>query len=191
MLERLALPALPTLPGKRIVLRPRRPSDTDDRLAHPIDPEEEDGYGSTWRRHWDGRRYHTREQLTAGAEEAPEPGNYSWAVEYAGHCIGHAELRVNADQHRASYSVGLFVADLRGQGLGREITRLVLSWAFAVLRAHRVELEVLSSNKRAIRCYQACGFREEGVRREAELYPDGWKDFLQMGLLRSEYEAAL
>jgi RimJ/RimL family protein N-acetyltransferase len=42
-----------------------------------------------------------------------------------------------------------------------------------VLAVHRVELEVLASNNRAINCYLACGFRQEGVRREAELYPDG------------------
>ncbi|HEY7275077.1 MAG TPA: GNAT family protein [Trebonia sp.] len=38
-------------------------------------------------------------------------------------------------------------------------------------------------------CYLACGFRSEGVRREAELYPAGWQDLIIMGLLRSEYAA--
>jgi len=71
--------------------------------------------------------------------------------------------------------------------LGREITGLVLSWAFSVLGAHRVELEVLASNSRAINCYRACGFRQEGIRREAGLYPDGWKDLILMGVLQSEY----
>ena len=78
---------------------------------------------------------------------------------------------MNPEQHSAEYSVGLFIAALRGQGLGREITRLVLAWAFDVLGVHRVELQVLASNSRAINCYLACGFRREGVRREAELYP--------------------
>jgi len=78
---------------------------------------------------------------------------------------------------------------LRGRGLGREVTRLVLSWAFEVLGAHRVQLEVLAGNRRAINCYLACGFRREGVRREAELYPDGWKDIVMMGVLCSEYAA--
>lgn len=82
--------------------------------------------------------------------------------------------------------MGLFVPALRGRGLGREVTRLVLAWAFGVEGVHRVELEVLASNNRAIKCYLACGFRQEGVRRDAELYPDGWKDFIMMGLLRSE-----
>jgi len=174
--------------GERVILRGHRESDVDDRLRHPIDPGEEDGYGSSWRREWDGRRYHTREHLTAG-REPPDPSCYTWAVEHDGHCIGSAGLRVDPDQHCAAYTVGLFVADLRGRGLGREITRLVLAWAFGVLGAHRIELQVLAGNSRAINCYLACGFRQEGIRREAGLYPDGWKDFLLMGLLQSEYQS--
>jgi [ribosomal protein S5]-alanine N-acetyltransferase len=81
----------------------------------------------------------------------------------------------------------LFVADLRGRGLGREITRLVLAWAFDVLGVHRIELEVVADNAAAIRCYQACGFREEGIRRQAGLYPDGWKDFIMMAMLQPEH----
>ena len=186
MLDPLALLPLPTLRGERVILRAPRETDVDDRLRHPIDPEEEDGYGSAWRREWDGRRYHTREYLTADRGPAA-PGDYTWAVEYDGHSIGGAGLRVDADQHCATYTVGLFVAAARGQGLGREVTRLVLAWAFDVLGVHRIQLEVLAGNHRAISCYLACGFRREGVRREAELYPDGWKDFIMMGVLRSEY----
>ena len=186
VLDRLALPPLPVLAGERVILRGHRDSDVDDRLRHPIDPEEEDGYGSSWRREWDGRRYHTSEHLTVGRGPR-DPGAYTWAVEHDSHCIGGAGLRVDPDQHCAVYTVGLFVAGLRGRGLGREITRLVLAWAFGVLGAHRIELQVLAGNSRAINCYLACGFRQEGIRREAGLYPDGWKDFLLMGLLQSEY----
>jgi RimJ/RimL family protein N-acetyltransferase len=190
MLDRLTLPALPTLPGERVMLRGSRESDVDDRLRHPIDPEEEDGYGSAWRREWDGRRYHAREHLM-GDPVPRDPSAYEWAIEHEGRCIGSARLVVNRDQHRATYSVGLFVPGLRGQGLGQEATRLVLAWGFDVLGLHRIELQVLASNRRAIECYLACGFRKEGVRRESEVYPDGWKDFLLMGLLRSEYESRL
>jgi RimJ/RimL family protein N-acetyltransferase len=187
MPDPLPFAPLPVLRGERVLLRGPRDSDIEDRLRHPIDPEEEDGYGSAWRREWDGRRYHAREHLAAARR--PEPGVYRWAVEHNGCCVGSAGLRVDAGQHRATYSVGLFVAALRGQGLGREITRLVVAWGFGDLGLHRIELEVLAFNTRAIRCYLACGFRQEGVRREAELYPDGWKDLISMGLLRSEYEA--
>jgi [ribosomal protein S5]-alanine N-acetyltransferase len=188
VLDRLALPPLPTLRGERVIVRARRQSDVDDRLRYPIDPEEEDGYGSAWRRAWDGQRYHSREHLTAD-RRPPDPRAYTWAVEYDSHCIGSTGLHVDPDQHCAIYTVGLFADDLRGRGLGREVTGLVLSWAFEVLGAHRVQLDVLASNRRAINCYLACGFRPEGVRREAELYPDGWKDIILMGVLRCEYAA--
>ena len=188
MPDRLPLLDRPRLRGERVTLREPRESDIDDRLRYPIDPEEEDAYGSAWRREWDGRLHHTREYLAAGPDQPDEPGTYSWVVEHDGRSIGGARLEVDADQHGAEYSVGLFVPGLRGQGLGQEITRLVLSWGFGELRLHRVELQVLADNGRAIRCYLACGFRQEGVRREAGLYPDGWRDFIMMSVLRSEYD---
>jgi len=190
VVDRLILPPLPTLRGERVILRGSRESDIDDRLRHPIDPDEEDGYGSSWRREWDGRRYHTREHVT-GDRGPPDTGTYEWAIEYDGQCIGSARLGVDPDQHCATYALGVFVADLRGRGLGREVTRLVLAWGFDVLGVHRVQLEVLAGNRRAFNCYLACGFRREGVRREAELYPDGWKDFILMGLLQSEYASLM
>jgi hypothetical protein len=55
MLDRLALPALPVLPGGRVILRDSIESDVDDPLRHRVDPGEEDGYGSSRRREW-GRR---------------------------------------------------------------------------------------------------------------------------------------
>jgi [ribosomal protein S5]-alanine N-acetyltransferase len=188
VLDRLTLPPLPTLRGERVIVRAWRESDVDDWLRYPVDPEEEDGYGSAWRRAWDGRRYRTREQLAVG-RRPPDPHAYTWAVEYDGRCIGSTGLHADPDQHGATYTVGLFAAGLRGRGLGREVTWLVLSWAFEVLGAHRIQLEVLAGNRRAINCYLACGFRREGLRREAELYPDGWKDIIMMGVLRSEYAA--
>ena len=83
--------------GERVILRVPRESDVDDRLRYPIDPEEEDGYGSSWRREWDGRRYHTREHLTARRGPSA-PGVYTWAVEHDDQCIGSAGLRVDPDQ---------------------------------------------------------------------------------------------
>ena len=41
--DRLTLLPLATLRGERVVLREQRESDIDDRLRHPIDPEDEDG----------------------------------------------------------------------------------------------------------------------------------------------------
>jgi hypothetical protein len=60
MLDQLALPTLPVLRGERVILRDSIESDVDDCLRHPIDPGEEDGYGSSWRRERDGGRIFVR-----------------------------------------------------------------------------------------------------------------------------------
>lgn len=187
VLDPISLPqAPPELRGRRVVLRDRKPSDIDDRLAFPIVPEDEDMFGGSWRREWRGESRHTREHLEALAAAPAPPGYVEWAVDYTGRCIGWAGLRVDVGNHRASYTVGIFDSMLRGRGLGREITALVVEWAFHELGLHRVDLEVLTSNTPAIRCYEAVGFRHEGVRRDFELYPNGWRDFLSMGLLDTD-----
>ena len=153
VLDRLSLPSLPRSPGERVVLRAHLESDVDDRLRHPIEPEEEDGYGSSWRREWDGRRYHTREHLTRD-HGALDPSVYTWAVEHDRHCIGSARPRVDPGQHCATYSVGLFVVGLRGRGLGRELTGMVLHGTPPVLR---VEVTALPRREQQVIRLSACG----------------------------------
>src|SRR5215469_9624934 len=101
MLDPLTFLPLPILRGQHVILRGPRDSDVDDRLRYPIDPEEEDNYGSSWRREWDGSRYHNREHLTATQRDhnSSITGICDWGVEYEGHCIGSARLVMDPDQH--------------------------------------------------------------------------------------------
>lgn len=88
-----------------------------------------------------------------------------WVIEFAGRCIGEARLTVDAKNRRARYAIGIFDTTKLGMGLGTEATRMVLRYAFEVLKLHRVDLRVLEYNRRAIRCYEKCGFVKEGVER--------------------------
>ena len=54
-----------------------------------------------------------------------------------------------------------------GIGLGRQAIHLVLAHAFGPLGLYRVSLRVVAYNTRAICCYIAYGFVEEGREREA------------------------
>lgn len=71
-------------------------------------------------------------------------------------------------------------------GLGRETVRLILAHAFGALGLHRVSLRVVAYNTRAIRCYLACGFVEEGREREAALVGGERHDDIMMGILSRE-----
>jgi RimJ/RimL family protein N-acetyltransferase len=73
-----------------------------------------------------------------------------------------------------------------GKGYGREAIDLLLEWAFRLQNYRRIWLKTSAANERAIRCYHAVGFVEEGRLRE-QLYYDGrYVDSVLMGLLRSD-----
>ena len=84
--------------------------------------------------------------------------------------------------------MGIGPAELRGQGLGTEALQLLLQFAFEELNLRRVGLTVLAYNERAIKTYQAAGFVEEGVIREAAERDGSRYDLLIYGLLRDEWE---
>ncbi|MFC4560207.1 GNAT family N-acetyltransferase [Virgibacillus kekensis] len=112
-----------------------------------------------------------------------------WCVEYEGRMVGQARLTVNNSDNRARYAVGLFDPNVWGKGLGTEITQMVLQYAFEELGLHRVDLRVLEYNKRAIKCYEKCGFIQEGFEREGALIEGIYETDVLMGILDREYKA--
>lgn len=112
----------------------------------------------------------------------------AWVIEHDGRLLG--EIRLDAlDEHdrRARLAIGLYDPAKLGRGIGREAIGLLLRHAFDSLRLHRVGLRVLAFNTRAIRCYLACGFIEEGREREAACVAGTWHDDVLMGILRRDF----
>ncbi|MGJ8528065.1 GNAT family N-acetyltransferase [Maritalea sp.] len=112
----------------------------------------------------------------------------AWSITFSGRLVGEARLD-NVDQHdrRARMAIGLFgEADLN-KGIGRRAIKLVLKHGFEVLDLHRIDLRVLAFNKRAIRCYLACGFIQEGIERESANIAGKWHDDVMMSILDREF----
>ncbi|MFK4301305.1 RimJ/RimL family protein N-acetyltransferase [Paenibacillus sp. RC254] len=105
--------------------------------------------------------------------------------------IGQLDLfKINWMNRHATLGIVIGRDDNLGKGYGREAIRLLQKFVFHTLNLNRLELEVYSYNERAYRCYLACGFKEEGRLRQ-KLFREGqYYDIIQMGILRSEYEAA-
>lgn len=112
-----------------------------------------------------------------------------WIIEAESRCVGTARLH-SLDHHnrRARYAIGIFGPALWGKGYGTEATRLVLEYAFTVLNLHRVDLNVLSFNHRAIACYRRCGFVQEGVEREGAFIGGEWHTDVRMSILEHEWQ---
>lgn len=72
-------------------------------------------------------------------------------------------------------------------GHGQAVIALTLYKAFNELNAHRVWLDVIDDNLRAMHVYRKLGFTEEGRFREAALRKDGWRDLVIFGMLKSEW----
>jgi hypothetical protein len=102
--------------------------------------------------------------------------------------IGFANLDYISWTHGDSY-MGLGLGDKTcwGKGYGTEAMNILLRYAFTELNLHRMSLTVFEYNERAIRMYQKCGFKVEGLNRDYH-FRDGRRwDLVSMGILRDEW----
>nr|WP_300091277.1 GNAT family protein [Sedimentibacter sp.] len=88
----------------------------------------------------------------------------------------------------ATLFIGIGNNDLRGRGYGKEALKLLLDYGFYIKDFHRIQLNVLSFNERAISLYEKAGFIKEGTYREFVLRDNERYDLYLYGLLKSEWE---
>ena len=78
----------------------------------------------------------------------------------------------------------------RGHGYGTEATRLVLAYAFTALNLERIWLGTAAENVAARKCFEKCGFLQEGVLEGDFLGPDGRRsDNVRYAILKPRWEA--
>ena len=111
-----------------------------------------------------------------------------FAIEADGKLVGDCQLQMRDRRSQvSSLGIAIYDPDYVGKGYGREALALLVDWAFRVQNYQRLWLGVFSNNERAIRCYRAVGFVEEG-RQRRQMYVGGeYVDNILMGLLREEW----
>jgi RimJ/RimL family protein N-acetyltransferase len=87
-------------------------------------------------------------------------------------------------------TLGIFIGDkeYRDKGYGTEAIRLILEYGFKYLNLKNINLDLLSANERAYRCYQKCGFKEYGRRRSCYFINGKYYDKISMDILDEEFE---
>lgn len=102
-----------------------------------------------------------------------------------GNCSIHEINNINK-----TATLGIFIGDeeARNRGYGTEVIKLLLDFGFNYLNLHSIQLHVMSFNKRAIRCYEKCGFKEVGRRREAYYLNGKYYDTITMDILKKEFK---
>ncbi len=121
------------------------------------------------------------------------PNDYvHFAIEADGKLIGGIGIRsIDRVAGTAEMGVGIGDREYWGRGYGRDAVRVLLRYAFEMQNLNRVWLRTGTFNERAIRCYRACGFVQEGILRQHDWSHGGRCDVLCMGILRDEWEASL
>jgi diamine N-acetyltransferase len=78
--------------------------------------------------------------------------------------------------------------DVWGKGYGTEVGHLLLDYAFNRLGFHRVSIGVVGFNTRALKFWQALGFRKEGIERDGYYCDEKFSDFVMMSILEDEFK---
>ena len=98
--------------------------------------------------------------------------------------IGNIGLH-SIDYKNGKATLGIFICDEENlsHGYGSEAIKLIVNYAFNILRLHNINLTVFDDNIRAQKAYIKSGFKECGRRHEV-LYRDGkYHDEIEMEIL--------
>lgn len=106
-------------------------------------------------------------------------------IGFAGACsLQQIDLR----NRHAELSIWMASRQQRGQGYGTEAVRLLLAYAFDVLRLDKVYLGAYDFNEVGLRAYERVGFRYEGRLQNMLHYDGRYWDEWAMRVLRPEWE---
>lgn len=104
--------------------------------------------------------------------------------------IGFANI-VNIDwKNRAAFH-GIKIAkkSMESKGIGTDTVMAVMRYAFDELQLNRLDTTILSHNQASIRLYTGkCGWKTEGVKKEAIFKNGQYHDLNIVGILKSQYQ---
>ena len=165
-----------SLIGPRVTLRPAVEADLDAIASVMACP----GVLPWW---WSFDPEQCRAEIAA-----PGPGCRPYVIECGGEVVGLIQYGEETEaEYRHAYVDLALHDDHQGGGLGREALAVLCRHLFEDRGHHRITIDPAVANHRAVRCYEAVGFRPVGVMRQAELGPDGtWHDSLLLDMLTGE-----
>lgn len=158
------------LAGRDVVLRPVSGGDVDLLAAILSEPSVADRWGGF-----------TREEIRDQFVESER----AFVVTVDDEVLGAIQFGEEDDPMYRHASIDIFLTTARqGQGFGRDAIRTLARFLIDERGHHRLSIDPAADNVRAIRAYEAVGFRRVGVLRRYEQGPDGtWHDGMLMDLL--------
>ncbi len=110
-----------------------------------------------------------------------------FVIEADGAIVGDCSLH-DIDKHNRTCEVGIAIGKpFWNQGYGQDALRTLVDYAFKHHNMHRVGLEALADDERAVTCYRNVGFVEEGRLRKRDWVNGEYHDVMVMGILDEEW----
>ena len=171
------------LEGEKVRLRPVKPQDLK-RFAEWL----QDAEVRRWLAALDEAPT-LEEEIEWYEDTRANPDNVLWAIEtMEGRLIGTCELRVTPRAARAELGIAIQDKSQWNMGFGTDVVKLVLEYGFEDLELNRIELTTDEDNVRGRRCYEKCGFMEEGLLRQHRRVEGRFGNTVFMSVLREEWE---
>lgn len=114
--------------------------------------------------------------------------NKYYIIRFDNERIGYFRLTNYSESNKNIYVGADLHKDWRGQGLSYIAYESFIPFLFEKYGLHKISLEVLGTNKRAINLYKKLGFVEEGVKRDDVLKGVEYVDSIIMSILEDEWK---
>jgi aminoglycoside 6'-N-acetyltransferase len=162
--------------GQRVTLRAPVPADAAPLAAIQAEP----AVARWWPPDTDKELYEMLFQ--------PETDVVPWVIEHDGRVVGFIQDWEVTDLQYRHAGIDLFLSSAeQGQGLGPDAIRTLAAHLIDDRGHHRLTIDPVATNERAIRAYSRVGFRAVGRMRAYQRTADGgWEDGLLMEMLAQE-----
>ena len=161
------------LRGREVILRSTTPEDSRALAAIVTEPEV-----SRWWGEFDLER--VMHELVEG-----DPTEDPYVIEHDGEIVGYIQAVEENEPDFRHAGIDLFLrTDAQGRGLGPDAIRTLAVHLIDDRGHHRLTIDPVADNSRAIAAYAKIGFRPVGLMRRYQRMTDGrWADALLMDLL--------
>lgn len=109
-----------------------------------------------------------------------------WIIWYNNQRIGYFRASNYSVTNKNIYIGADLHKDFCGKGLAYESYHKFIPMFFKELNLHKISLEVLATNLKAINLYKRLGFKVEGIKREEVLKNGLWVDSIIMSIFENE-----
>lgn len=136
-----------------------------------------------------GGNHYTIEMLKEYLTNIENQKTFSWAIVLKKNKSHIGNIKIDPINSKNLYGeYGIMIGDKSswGKGYAKEASNEVIKFCFNELSLRKINLGVISNNKKALNLYKSLGFIQEGIFKEHVLLNDTYTDMVRMALFNFE-----